>query len=140
MREESSLRLPSHTVTLSEDEQATASHLQQALDAGGLTPPEMKDVEATLGLPRKQLADLLAILESQQKVVKVTTDLYIGRPALDKARTALIAQLTAQGEISAATFRDLLGISRKTAIPLLEYFDRIGLTLRVGDVRKLRKT
>ena len=140
VRKESSLRLPSHTVTLSEDEQATASRLQQALDAGGLTPPEMKDIEATLGLPRKQLADLLAILESQQKVVKVTTDLYIGRPALDKARTVLIAQLTAQGEISAATFRDLLGISRKTAIPLLEYFDRMGLTLRVGDVRKLRKT
>ena len=43
-------------------------------------------------------------------------------------------------EIAAATFRDLLGISRKTAIPLLEYFDRTGLTLRIGDVRKLRKT
>ena len=140
VREESSLRLPSHTVTLSEDEQVTASRLQQALDAGGLTPPEMKDVEATLGLPRKQLADLLAILEVQQKAVKVTTDLYIGMPALEQARTVLIAQLTSQGEISAATFRDLLGISRKTAIPLLEYFDRIGMTLRVGDVRKLRKT
>jgi selenocysteine-specific elongation factor len=139
VREESSLRLPSHTVTLSEDEQATASRLQQALDAGGLTPPEMKEIEATLGLPRKQLADLLGILESQQKVVKVTTDLYIGTPALDTARTVLIGQLSSQGEISAATFRDLLGISRKTAIPLLEYFDRIGLTLRVGDVRKLRK-
>ena len=139
VRAESSLRLPSHTVTLSEDEQATASRLQQVLDAGGLTPPEMKDIEATLGLPRKQLADLLAILESQRKVVKVTTDLYIGMPSLEEARTALIAQLTSQGEISAAIFRDVLGISRKTAIPLLEYFDRIGLTLRVGDVRKLRK-
>jgi selenocysteine-specific elongation factor len=139
VRKESSLRLPSHTVTLSEDEQATASRLQQVLDAGGLTPPEMKDIEATLGLPRKQLADLLAILESQRKVVKVTTDLYIGMPSLEEARTALIAQLTSQGEISAAIFRDVLGISRKTAIPLLEYFDRIGLTLRVGDVRKLRK-
>jgi selenocysteine-specific elongation factor len=140
VREESSLRLPSHSVTLNEAEQAAATHLQQVLDDGGLTPAEMKDLEGTLGLPRKQLADLLGILESQQKIVKVTTDVYIGMPALEKARTVLIEQLSRQGNISAATFRDMLGISRKTAIPLLEYFDRIGLTLRVGDVRKLRKT
>jgi selenocysteine-specific elongation factor len=132
--------LASHSVTLNEAEQATTTHLQQVLDDGGLTPPEMKDLEGTLGLPRKQLADLLGILESQQKIVKVTTDVYIGMPALEKARTVLIEQLSRQGDISAATFRDMLGISRKTAIPLLEYFDRIGLTLRVGDVRKLRKT
>jgi selenocysteine-specific elongation factor len=140
VREESSLRLASHSVTLNEAEQAAATHLQQVLDDGGLTPAEMKDLEGTLSLPRKQLADLLGILESQQKIVKVTTDVYIGMPALEKARTVLIEQLSRQGDISAATFRDMLGISRKTAIPLLEYFDRIGLTLRVGDVRKLRKT
>lgn len=139
VREESSLRLPSHSITLSEAEQATTTRLQQVLEDGGLTPPETKDLEGTLGLPRKQLADLLGILESQQKIVKVTTDVYICMPALEKARTVLIEQLGKQGEISAATFRDMLGISRKTAIPLLEYFDRSGLTLRVGDVRKLRK-
>jgi len=42
------------------------------------------------------------------------------------------------GTISAATFRDLLGASRKFSISLLDYFDRTGFTLRVGDVRKLR--
>ena len=72
-------------------------------------------------------------------MVKVTTDLYVSSAVLEKAKSALTAHLTAQGEITAAAFRDLLGISRKTAIPLLEYFDRTGLTLRVGDVRKLRK-
>ena len=72
-------------------------------------------------------------------MVKITTELYLSSATLEKARVVLTGHLAAQGEITAATFRDLLGISRKTAIPLLEYFDRTGLTLRIGDVRKLRK-
>ena len=139
IREDSTLRLPSHNVTLNENEQGTAARLERLLQDGGFTPPELKELEERLHMPRKLLADLLGVLESRGKVVKVTSDLYLSSTALAQAKTALTTQLTTQGEISAAAFRDLLGISRKTAIPLLEYFDRTGLTLRVGDVRKLRK-
>ncbi|HJY83874.1 MAG TPA: selenocysteine-specific translation elongation factor [Candidatus Binatia bacterium] len=139
IREDSRLRLPSHSVTLNETEQGTAARLERLLQEGGFTPPEVKELEERLQVPRKLLTDLLGVLESRGKVVKVTSDLYFGSAVLEKAKTALTTHLTAQGEISAAAFRDLLGISRKTAIPLLEYFDRAGLTLRVGDVRKLRK-
>lgn len=139
IREESTLRLPSHSVTLSEEEQGAAARLERLLQEGGCTPPEVKELEEQLQMPRKLLIDLLSVLEARGTVVKVTTDLYLSSAALEKARTTLTGHLSAQGEITAATFRDLLGISRKTAIPLLEYFDRTGLTLRVGDVRKLRK-
>lgn len=139
IREDSLLRLPTHSVTLNQDEQGTAARLERFLQEGGLTPPEVKELEEKLRVPRKLLLDLLGVLESRGKVVKVSTDLYVGSDILEKAKVALTAHLTAHGEITAATFRDLLGISRKTAIPLLEYFDRAGLTLRVGDVRKLRK-
>jgi selenocysteine-specific elongation factor len=139
IREDSTLRVPSHSVTFNENEQGTAARLERLLQEGGFTPPEMKEFEERLQMPRKLLANLLGVLESRGKVVKVTTDLYLSNTALEKAKTALTTHLTTQGEISAAIFRDLLGISRKTAIPLLEYFDRTGLTLRVGDVRKLRK-
>jgi selenocysteine-specific elongation factor len=139
VREDSTLRLPSHQVTLNEDEQGAAAGLERLLQEGGFTPPEVKELEEKLRVPHKLLIDLLGVLESRGKVVKVTTDLYFNSAVLEKAKTALTNRLTAQGEITAAAFRDLLGISRKTAIPLLEYFDRTGLTLRVGDVRKLRK-
>ena len=99
----------------------------------------MKELEEKLKIARKPLVELLSVLESRGAVVKVTTDLYLSGATLEKAKTALIDHLTTHGEIAAAGFRDLLGVSRKTAIPLLEYFDRTGLTLRVGDVRKLRK-
>jgi len=85
------------------------------------------------------LLDLLNVLESQGKVAKVATELYFSTAALEKAKASLLTHLGHHEEITAAGFRDLLGISRKTAIPLLEYFDRSGVTLRVGDVRKLRK-
>ena len=139
VRVESLLRLPSHTVTLSEAEQATVARLERLLDEGGFSPPEAKTLEEQLQLPRKELNDFLAVLESQGKIVKVAGDLYMGGRAVDTARSTLIEHLDTEGEISAASFRDMLGISRKTAIPLLEYFDRTGMTLRVGDVRKLRK-
>jgi selenocysteine-specific elongation factor len=139
IREDSLLRLPTHSVTLNQDEQGTAARLERLLREGGSTPPEVKELEEKLRVPRKLLLDLLGVLESRGGIVKVSTDLYFGSDILEKAKGALTAHLTAHGEITAAAFRDLLGISRKTAIPLLEYFDRTGLTLRVGDVRKLRK-
>ena len=139
VRQDSLLRLPSHTVTLSQEEQATVSRLEHLLDTGGFTPPEVKELEEQLRLPRRELNDLLAVLESQGKIVKVAGDLYMTARAIDTARATLIEHLAAEEDISAASFRDMLKISRKTAIPLLEYFDRTGLTLRVGDVRKLRK-
>lgn len=138
-REDSTLRLPTHTVKFSANEQGTATKLERVLQEGGFTPPDLKEMESKLSLPRKGLLDLLAVLESQGKIAKVATDLYFDSTALEKAKSALLAHFTTHEEISAASFRDLLGISRKTAIPLLEYFDRTGLTLRVGDVRKLRK-
>jgi selenocysteine-specific elongation factor len=139
VREDSMLRLPAHSVIFNEDEQGTATRLERLLQEGGFTPPEVKELEEKLRVPRKLLLDLLGVLESRGKVVKISTDLYFSSTVLEKARATLTSHLTAHGEITAAVFRDLLGISRKTAIPLLEYFDRTGLTLRVGDVRKLRR-
>lgn len=139
VREESTLRLPSHTVKLNDNEQGLAVRLERLLHDSGFTPPELKELESKLNTPRKTLMDLLAVLESRQKVVKVATELYFDGAAMAKAKTVLLDHLAAHDEVTAAGFRDLLGVSRKTAIPLLEYFDRTGLTLRVGDARKLRR-
>ncbi len=139
-RHESLLRLPSHAVSLSQEEQAIAARLERLVQEGQFTPPDTKGLEELLQLPRKRLNDFLAVLESREALVKITPDFYISGTVLGQARTALTDYVATHGEITAAIFRDLLGISRKTAIPLLEYFDRNGLTVRVGDVRKLRKT
>ena len=107
---------------------------------GQFTPPDTKGLAEVLQLPRKRLNDFLGVLESRGALVKITPDFYISGRVLGQAQAALTDYVATHEEITAAIFRDLLGISRKTAIPLLEYFDRSGLTVRVGDVRKLRKT
>ncbi|MEW6301410.1 MAG: selenocysteine-specific translation elongation factor, partial [Thermodesulfobacteriota bacterium] len=73
VREESLLRLPTHKVKLSEDEQGAAARLERFLQEGGCAPPDVKELEEKLRTPRKNLLDLLQVLESRGKVVKVTT-------------------------------------------------------------------
>jgi len=77
-------------------------------------------------------------MEREGRVVKIATDLYFSRAAADTARDRLVEYLNANPEITAATFRDLLGASRKFAIAILDHFDHIGVTTRVGDARRLR--
>ncbi|MFN8624629.1 MAG: selenocysteine-specific translation elongation factor [Candidatus Binatia bacterium] len=137
-RDDSTLRLPSHRISLKGEEEALAARAEALIAAGGLSPPDLKQVEAALAVPRGRLEPILRQLERQAKVVKVGSDLYFGAAALAQARQILLEYGRTHGDITAATFRDLLGASRKFSIALLDYFDRTGFTLRVGDVRRLR--
>ena len=73
-------------------------------------------------------------------MIRVATDLYYLPSTVDQVRDVLKKFLSEKGEITAASFRDLIGSSRKYTIPLLEYFDREGLTIRIGDVRRLKSS
>jgi selenocysteine-specific elongation factor len=73
-------------------------------------------------------------------VIRVTADLYYLSSTIDQVRAILKKYLSDKAEISAASFRDLINSSRKYTIPLLEYFDREGVTLRIGDVRRLKSS
>jgi selenocysteine-specific elongation factor len=138
-RDDSVLRLPSHRVALQRDEAQVAARAEALIAAGGFTPPDLKQVETALGVARPRLQALLQQLEREGRVAKIAEGLYFARAPLDRARDLLRAQVVAHGEISAATFRDLLGASRKFSIALLNYFDRTGFTIRIGDVRKVRR-
>jgi len=141
LREESVLRLKSHRVKLGGDEGRIGERLAAALAAAGFHPPDLKQLADELKLPSSELArmrTLLGALEREGRVVKIATDLYFSRDAMEAARARLLDHLKTAPEITAATFRDLLGASRKFAIALLDYFDHSGLTMRVGDARRLR--
>jgi selenocysteine-specific elongation factor len=72
-------------------------------------------------------------------LVRVQDDLLYHRESIEKIKKTLAGHLNEKGEISASGFRDLLGITRKHAIPLLEHLDSTRFTMRVGDNRVLRK-
>jgi selenocysteine-specific elongation factor len=141
IREENTLRLATHKVRLGGAMGTLASRVHELLTAAGYHPPDIRQLAETLNLPSSQLSTLralLAAMEREGQVVKVATDLYFSKESFESAKSQLMARLTADGEITAATYRDLLNASRKYAIALLDHFDRTGITTRVGDMRKLR--
>jgi selenocysteine-specific elongation factor len=100
----------------------------------------LKQLEKELGAEKTKLAEVIRVMEREKSLVRVAPDLYFLSDCVDKVRGVLYKYLAEHGEITAATFRDLLGSSRKYIIALLEYFDRDGTTVRVGDARRLRSS
>ncbi|MGH8012743.1 MAG: selenocysteine-specific translation elongation factor [Candidatus Binataceae bacterium] len=141
VREESVVRLESHQVKLGGVDGKLSARIAQTLKEARFQPPDLKQMADALKITSAEFAHLrgvISAMEREGRVVKVATDLYFERDALDAAREALMQRLTADGEITAAVYRDLLGASRKFAIALLDYFDHSGVTVRVGDTRKPR--
>lgn len=137
--EQELLRLKDHSVSLASDQEAVRAALLAAYGDGGVTPPNLKDVLEPLGLTAKQVAPVLKLLQDQGTLVRVKDDMYYHGPALNGIRDAIVGFFETRQEMSAPDFKDLTGLSRKYLIPVLEYFDKEKLTVRVGDVRHIRK-
>ena len=139
-KEENLLRLTSHKVQLGGQETFLMDKIKKILGEQPLAPPDLKEIEKQAAVPRNRLSEVIRLLEREGSVVRVTTDMYFLASSIEQLRATLVRFLGEKGEINAAAFRDLIGSSRKYTIPLLEYFDRAGLTIRIGDIRKLKTT
>jgi selenocysteine-specific elongation factor len=139
-RDENMVCDPRHRVALSHKYEALGDQLEQVLRAGGLTPPDLRQLEETTGEGRKTLLDVLGVLEKARRVVRVAPDLFYHPEAVAEGKRRIAEHCAVHGEITAAGFRDLIGASRKFAIAFLDWCDRTGVTLRVGDVRRLRRS
>jgi selenocysteine-specific elongation factor len=137
-REGNLLSLPSHRVRLGATEQSLTDKIKGLLGANPLAPPDLQQVEKELGAARGKLGEIVRVMEREKAIVRVSSDLYYLADSVDNVRTLLYKYLSENGEITAAGFRDLLGSSRKYTIALLEYFDREGTTVRIGDARRLK--
>lgn len=115
------------------------SRIGDLLEAGGLTPPRDKEISADLDLEMRQIQAALKLMVSDGSVVKVTEGLHFAASHLQELEVAVVKHLEAKETLSAQEIKALTGASRKFTIPLGEYFDRIKLTMRVGDVRVLRR-
>jgi selenocysteine-specific elongation factor len=138
-RHGSHLSVPGHTVSLDDHAQAVARQIRNLIAAAPLAPPDVKQLEDAVLVDRAKLTEVLRVLEREQSIVRVGADMYFLKETLDELKRLLIEAFIDRGEVTPAMFRDRFGTSRKYAIPLLEYFDRAGVTVRVGDIRRLRK-
>jgi selenocysteine-specific elongation factor len=139
-KEENLLRLASHKVQLGGQETVLMDKIKKLLGEQPLAPPDLKEIEKQAGVPRGRLTEVIRLLEREGSVVRVSADMYFLASSIGELRATLTKHLLEKGEMTAAAFRDLIGSSRKYTIPLLEYFDRDGLTIRIGDIRKLKSS
>jgi selenocysteine-specific elongation factor len=137
VQEKEVVRLKEHRVTLAEDQVKARAKLEAAYLQSGLQPPYFKELKEKF--PVGIGFDVLEVLLKEGVLVKIKEDLCFHHSAIQDLEQRLVEFLKKNGEITTPQFKDLTNVSRKFAIPLIEYFDRTQLTVRVGDSRVLRK-
>jgi selenocysteine-specific elongation factor len=135
------LRLSTHQIRLSAVDERLWPQIRALLLAERFRPPRTRDLAQALTIPETAMRGTLKRLQRVGSVLELSPDHFF--PSETVAEMARIAAMLAKddpaGGLTAATFRDRLGNGRKVAIQILEYFDRIGLTTRTGDVRAVRE-
>jgi selenocysteine-specific elongation factor len=129
------VRLGGRTVQLSAEEIAARDQIAAAFEKAGLAVPSAPEVLASLRLDRARAEKLLRMLVKENVLRKVTEDLIFHNSALRELREILARRKTQNNRLGVTDFKELTGLSRKYAIPLLEYLDRERITRREGDER-----
>jgi selenocysteine-specific elongation factor len=127
------VRLASHKIAFKQDEEEAAGKIEEAFRAAGLAVPSMQEVLAKSGVEANRARTILQLLLKDKRLVRVSDELVFHSSALRSLRELLSQK---KGErFAVPQFKDWTGVSRKYAIPLLEFFDRERITRRDGDSR-----
>jgi len=122
-------------VVLKDEEAESKKVIEHAFASSGLKVPALKDVLAGLKVDKARAQKIVTLLLRDKVLVKISEDLVFHRDALANLRRSLSSEKLKSPKIDVARFKDLTGVSRKYAIPLLEYLDREHVTRRMGDER-----
>ncbi len=133
------VHLPQHALAMSAADERIAARIAAPLQAAGAQGAWVRDLAHEIGEPEAATRATLARLAQRGELHQVARDLFVAPEAL--ARMAAVVRALAAGQggaVRAAAFRDATGLGRRRAIEILEYFDRVGLLRRVGDLHALR--
>lgn len=135
--EKDKLRLPGHQIS-SVDEKGLVKRVEGAALRGGLQPPSSKELSEEWSEREEEVRAIFEHLVHEGVLVKVKSEIYFHRVPLENLQEELVIYLKSHQEITIPQFKEMTKASRKYAIPLIEYFDQIKLTLRLGEKRVLR--
>jgi selenocysteine-specific elongation factor len=136
--ERDQVRLAAHVIRLSPEQQRVVTGLEADFRQAGAAPPSPEEALARVGVKGNERHELFQLLVADRRLLRVKEGLYFHGEALGAIQDQLVAYLREKKEIAPAGIKDLLGVSRKYAIPLLEYFDAQRVTVRQGEHRVLR--
>jgi selenocysteine-specific elongation factor len=130
-------RLPGQGVVMKDEEAESKQQIEDAFASAGLQVPALKEVLAGLKVDKTRAQKIVTLLLRDRVLVKVSDELIFHRMALESLRRQITAHRTKSLRIDVAAFKEMTGVTRKYAIPLLEYLDRERITRRVGDAREI---
>ncbi len=130
------LRLGTFRISLSEDKRLIKDRILKTLEQAGFQPPSRDELAAAVSVGREEAGELLKIMASEKTLVRINDSLYIPVTSYSEMMKRLREFFSKKKEMTVGEFRDVLGTSRKYALPFLEYLDSNRITLRVGEVRK----
>lgn len=131
------IRIPGKGVQLRDEEAEAKTIIEKAFASAGLKVPSLKEVLGGLKVDRTRAQKIVTLLLRDRVLIKLSEDLVFHRDALLHLRQRMAEYKKQSPKIDVARFKDFTGISRKYAIPLLEYLDREHVTRRIGDSREI---
>lgn len=131
------VHLPGEGVKMKGEEEKSSAIIENAFASAGLRVPALQEVLLSLKVDKTRAQKLVTLLLRDKILVKISDDLVFHRDALNELRKRMAAEKTKSPKIDVARFKELTGVSRKYAIPLLEYLDRLQITRRIGNERQI---
>jgi selenocysteine-specific elongation factor len=132
------LALPEHREQFNNAEQQLLQNVEALFRTHLFDPPGPQEIADQMRVLPPQVQRVLRILTEQKQLVRVDQDLLFHTEAVATAKERLVSYIQQNGGLESVKFKYLLDTSRKYAIPLLDYFDKIGVTRRVGYTRHLK--
>ncbi len=133
------IKLSDHVVALQVDQHEIKNKIKKIYQSSGLTPPFFRTICQDLDIDKKTSTDVLHMLIDEKSIIKTKDDLYFDASEINRLEQKLVKFLQTNESITTPEFKEMTKVSRKFVIPLIEYFDSIKVTIRVGDIRQLRR-
>lgn len=131
------VRLSGHGVIMKDEEAEAKKKIEDAFALAGLRVPALREVIAGLEVDKVRAQKIVTLLLRDRSLIKISEELVFHRSALEELRRLVAVQKSKSPKMDVAQFKELTGVSRKYAIPLLEYLDRERVTRRAGDTREI---
>lgn len=122
---------------LTDKQEETLNKLENEFLKGGFSPPGYEKLMSKISIQEDELQELITLLSNRKKVLIIGKNTIFHRDIIDKGEKLIEEFLKKKGVATVSELKNILGTSRKWAIPLLNYYDQIGLTIRDGDLRRL---
>jgi len=133
------IRLPDHQIRLEADEKELKQKLLHIYRKAGLQFPDFRTLISELKVTEAEIRTMVSLLEKEGELIRVKDGAYISSGDYEQLKKKVVSYLENHGELSTPQFKEMVGLTRKYVIPLIECLDMYKVTQRQGDIRVLLK-